>query len=199
VKLIVGLGNPGPRYHGTRHNVGFRVVDSLASRLRIPLEPSGFEGRFGRGRAHGIDLGLLQPHTFMNNSGSAVLAALDALPVEEVSSDLLIVYDDADLPLGRLRLRPRGGDGGHLGLRDVIACLGTHEVPRLRFGIGRSPDAPDTVTHVLQEFAGSESQLVEGALERACAAVESFLLEGIVATMDRFNAAPPIPVEDESG
>jgi PTH1 family peptidyl-tRNA hydrolase len=96
-----------------------------------------------------------------------------------------------------LRLRPRGGDGGHLGLRDVIARLGTHEVPRLRFGIGRSPDVPDTVTHVLQEFSSSESQVVEQAVERACAAVECFLREGIVPTMDRFNVAPPTPAEDE--
>jgi PTH1 family peptidyl-tRNA hydrolase len=198
VKLIVGLGNPGSRYRGTRHNVGFRVVDCFASRFSIPLEHSRFDGRFGQGRVHGSDVGLLEPQTFMNNSGSAVTAALGALPVEEVSSDLLVVFDDADLPLGRLRLRPRGGDGGHLGLRSVIACLGTQELPRLRFGIGRSPDLQDTVTHVLQQFSSSESEVLEQALERASAAVEAFLIGGIVAVMDRFNAPAPTPPESES-
>jgi PTH1 family peptidyl-tRNA hydrolase len=198
VKLIVGLGNPGPRYRGTRHNVGFRVVDAFASRLAIPLEHSRFDCHFGRGRVHGIDVGLLEPQTFMNSSGSAVAAALRFLPVEEVSSDLLVVYDDADLPLGRLRLRPRGGDGGHLGLRSLIACLGTQELPRLRFGIGRSSDSEDTVTHVLQRFSSSESEVVEQALERASVAVEAFLTEGVVAAMDRFNATAPTPPESES-
>ena len=194
MKLIVGLGNPGRRYRGTRHNVGFRVVDCLASRLGIPLEQSRFDSRFGRGRVQGIDVGLLEPQTFMNDSGRAVAAALRFLPAEEISNDLLVAYDDADLPLGCLRLRPRGGDGGHLGLRSVIECLGTQELPRLRFGIGRSPDLLDTVTHVLQQFSSSESEVLEEALERASAAVEAFLTGGIVAAMDRFNA--PVPAED---
>ena len=188
MKLIVGLGNPGPRYRGTRHNVGFRVVDGFASRLGIPLEQSRFDGRFGRGRVHGIDVGLLEPQTFMNDSGRAVAAALGFLPIDEVSTDLLVVYDDADLPLGRLRLRARGGDGGHLGLRDVIASIGTQELPRLRFGIGRPPDSQDTVAHVLEEFSSSETDALAQALGHASAAVEALLAEGIVAAMDRFNA-----------
>lgn len=198
MKLIVGLGNPGRRYHGSRHNAGFRVVDCFASRFRIPLEHSRFDGHFGRGRVHGVDVGLLEPQTFMNDSGRAVAAALRSLPAEDISNDLLVAYDDADLPLGRLRLRPRGGDGGHLGLRSVIACLGTQELPRLRFGIGRSPDLQDTVTYVLQQFSSSESEVLEQALERASAAVEAFLTEGVVAAMDRFNAPAPTPPESES-
>jgi PTH1 family peptidyl-tRNA hydrolase len=198
VKLIVGLGNPGRRYQGTRHNAGFRVVDACASRFSIPLEHSRFEGHFGRGRVHGIDVGLLEPQTFMNDSGRAVAAALRHLPAEDLSRDLLVAYDDADLPLGRLRLRPRGGDGGHLGLRSVIASLGTQELPRLRFGIGRSPDVPDTVDYVLQRFSTSESEVLGQSLERASAAVEAFLTEGIVAAMDRFNASLPPPPEGES-
>jgi len=198
VKLIVGLGNPGRRYHGTRHNAGFRVVDCFASRFRIPLEHSRFDGHFGRGRVHGIDVGLLEPQTFMNDSGRAVAAALRSLPAEDVSNDLLVAYDDADLPLGRLRLRPRGGDGGHLGLRSVIAWLGTQDLPRLRFGIGRSPEVSDTVTYVLQRWRASESEVLEQSLERASAAAEAFLIEGIVAAMDRFNAPPPPPPEGES-
>jgi len=190
VKLIVGLGNPGSRYRGTRHNVGFRVVDCFASRLGIPLEHSRFDSRFGRGRVQGIDVGLLEPQTFMNNSGRAVAAALGFLPVGEVSTDLLVVYDDADLPLGRLRLRARGGDGGHLGLRDLIASIGSQELPRLRFGIGRPPDFQDTVAHVLQEFSDAESDALAKALGRASAAVEAFVAGGIVAAMDRFNAPP---------
>jgi PTH1 family peptidyl-tRNA hydrolase len=190
VKLIVGLGNPGRRYRGTRHNVGFQVVGRFASRLGIPLEQSRFESRFGRGRVQGIDVGLLEPQTFMNDSGKAVAAVLGFLPVREVSSDLLVVYDDADLPLGRLRLRARGGDGGHLGLRDVIASIGTQELPRLRFGIGRPLDFQETVAHVLQEFSNAESDALAQALGRASTAVEVFVVEGIVPAMDRFNAPP---------
>jgi len=191
VKLIVGLGNPGHRYRGTRHNVGFRVVDRLASQLGIPLEQASFDGRFGRGRLEGIDVGLFEPQAFMNDSGRAVAATLGSLPVDAVSTDLLIVYDDVDLPLGRLRLRARGGDGGHRGLRDVIACLGTQELPRLRFGIGRPPDFRDTTIHVLEEFSNSEGEVLARALGRASEAVEAFLTEGIVAAMDRFNAPAP--------
>jgi len=194
VKLIVGLGNPGSRYRRTRHNVGFLVVDQLASRLGIPLEQSRFDSRFGRGRIQGSEVGLLQPQTFMNQSGAAVSAALGVLPVDPVSADLLVVYDDADLPLGRLRLRAQGGDGGHLGLRDVITAVGTRELPRLRFGIGRPPGFQDTVTHVLQEFSTSESDALDQALVRASAAVEVFVTEGIVVAMDRFNA--PVAGED---
>ena len=190
MKLIVGLGNPGRRYRGTRHNVGFRVVERFASRLGIPLEQSRFEGRFGRGRVQDVDVALLEPQTFMNGSGRAVAAALGYLPVHEVSADLLVVYDDADLPLGRLRLRARGGDGGHLGLRDVIASIGTQDLPRLRFGIGRPPDFQDTVAHVLQEFSNAESDALAEALDRASAAVAAFVVEGIVPAMDRFNAPP---------
>ena len=193
VKLIVGLGNPGTRYRGTRHNVGFRVVDRVSARWGIPREQVRGDCRCGRGRFHGIDVGLLEPQTFMNDSGRAVAAALGFLPLDEVSADLLVVYDDADLPLGRLRLRARGGDGGHLGLRDVIASIGTQELPRLRFGIGRPPDFRDTVAHVLEEFSNSESEALIRALDRASAAVETFLTEGIVAAMDRFNA--PITTE----
>jgi PTH1 family peptidyl-tRNA hydrolase len=191
VKLIVGLGNPGRRYCETRHNVGFRVVDCLASRLGIRLAQARFDGRFGRGRLRGIDVGLLEPQTFMNDSGRAVAGALGLLPVEEVSSDLLVVFDDADLPLGRLRVRARGGDGGHLGLRDVIARVGTQELPRLRVGIGRPSDFQDTVAHVLQEFSDAEQEALADALGRAADAAELFVTEGVVAAMDRFNAAAP--------
>ena len=190
MKLIVGLGNPGRQYRGTRHNVGFQVVDCFASRLGIPLEQSSFESRFGRGRVQGIDVGLLEPQTFMNDSGKAVAAAVGFLPVHEVSSDLLVIYDDADLPLGRLRLRARGGDGGHLGVRDVIASIGTQELPRLRFGIGRPPDFQETVAHVLQKFSNAEGDALAQALGRASTAAEVFVVEGIVPAMDRFNAPP---------
>jgi PTH1 family peptidyl-tRNA hydrolase len=195
VKLIVGLGNPGSRYRRTRHNVGFRVVDRFAARLGIPLESSRFESRFGRGRVQGLDVGLLEPQTFMNGSGRAVAAALGGLPVDEASTDLLVIYDDAALPLGRLRLRARGGDGGHLGLRDVIASIGTRELPRLRFGIGRPADLQDTVAHVLQKFSHEESDALAPALDRASAAVETFVVEGIVPAMDRFNAPPEVEGE----
>jgi PTH1 family peptidyl-tRNA hydrolase len=177
--------------------LGFRVVECFASRLGIPLEQVRFDGRFGRRRVQGIDVGLLEPQTFMNCSGEAVAAALRFLPVDDVSRDLLIVHDDVDLPLGRLRLRAQGGDGGHLGLRDVIARVGTRELPRLRFGVGRPPDLVDTVSHVLQEFSSSESEALAEALDRASAAVETFVMEGIAAAMDRHNAVPANPEEPD--
>jgi PTH1 family peptidyl-tRNA hydrolase len=189
VKLIVGLGNPGRRYRRARHNVGFRVLEHFASRAGIALEQIRFEGRFGAGRVHGLDMGLLEPQTFMNESGRSVAAAVRTLPVDDLSTDVLVIYDEADLPLGRLRLRARGGDGGHRGLRDVIAQLGTRDLPRLRFGIGRPPDLVDTVAYVVQEFSEAEAEVLDRALDRATEAVEAFLREGIEAAMDRYNAA----------
>lgn len=189
VKLLVGLGNPGRRYQRTRHNVGFRVVEHFASRSGIALDQNRFEGRFGRGRVHGLDVGLLEPQTFMNDSGRSVAAAARMLPIDDLATDLLVIYDDADLPLGRLRLRARGGDGGHRGLRDVIAQLGTRDVPRLRFGIGRPLELLDTVTYVLQEFSEAEDERLVPALGRVAEAIDAFLEQGITAAMDRFNAA----------
>jgi PTH1 family peptidyl-tRNA hydrolase len=192
VHLVVGLGNPGRRYERTRHNVGFRVAGHLRARWRLPEPEERFDARFVRGRVAslgGLDVGVLEPQTFMNESGASVAAALRKLPVEDPARELLLVLDDADLPFGRLRLRGSGGDGGHRGLADVIARLGSRDLPRLRFGIGR-PELPiETADFVLARFAPEEEAALPGHLDRAAEAVETFLTAGIAAAMNRFNAA----------
>ncbi len=192
MKLVVGLGNPGRRYERTRHNVGFRVAERLRERWRLWEPQERFEGRFARGRVAslgGLDVGVLEPQTFMNESGGSLAAALRKLPVEDPSRELLIVLDDADLPFGRLRLRAGGGDGGHRGLADVIETLGRRDLPRLRFGIGRPSLPMETADFVLARFSPEEEKALPGHLDRAAEAVETFLGAGIAEAMNRFNAA----------
>jgi PTH1 family peptidyl-tRNA hydrolase len=192
VKLVVGLGNPGPRYRHTRHNAGFRVLDVVAARAAAGSPESRFAGRYVEVAVAGQRVGLLAPETFMNRSGEALALALAALPIADPALDLLVVFDDADLPLGRLRLRARGSSGGHNGLADVLERLATAAVPRLRFGIGR-PGAPQgTVDYVLEPFAPAEETLLAEALPRAADAVTCFVAEGIAAAMNRFNGPWPV-------
>jgi PTH1 family peptidyl-tRNA hydrolase len=193
VKLVVGLGNPGRRYASSRHNVGFRIVERWAARRGVALSERRFGGRFGRGDLGGpprVQVGVLEPETWMNRSGEAVAEALRWLPVEQVSSDLLVVVDDVDLPLGRLRIRPSGSSGGHRGLADVIERLGREDFPRLRFGVGRPPGGRDTADWVLSPFDRDEEAALGEAIEAAADAVDVVLVHGVRAAMDRFNAAP---------
>lgn len=161
------------------------------ARLRLTrdaaLDPAC--GRIARGRVAGVETLLMVPGTFMNESGRAVCGILHAHP-GLAPGDLLVAFDDADLPLGRLRLRGSGGSGGHRGLADVLERLDTRDVPRLRFGIGRPEGAVDTVDWVLAGFEPAERPTVEAALERAACAVECFVAEGIQAAMNRFNPEP---------
>jgi PTH1 family peptidyl-tRNA hydrolase len=188
VKLVVGLGNPGREYAATRHNVGVRVVERLAARHGIALASRKFSGRFGRGRIAGADVGLLLPETFMNLSGDSLTEALRLLPVGEIAEDLLVVFDDVDLPFGRIRLRPSGRAGGHRGLGDVIRKLGREDVPRLRFGVGR-PEHPgmSTADFVLQAFAKDEEAKLTSRLDDAAHAIETVFTDGLRTAMDRFN------------
>jgi PTH1 family peptidyl-tRNA hydrolase len=198
VKLVVGLGNPGPRYARSRHNVGFRVLDAVAERARAGPAERRFAGRYAECTLAGERVGLLAPETFMNRSGESVVEALAALPEVDPSAGLLVVFDDADLPLGRLRLRAHGSSGGHNGLADVLAKLGSEAVPRLRFGIGRPLVPTGTVEFVLAAFAKDEEALLAHALPRAADAVACFVADGTAAAMNRFNgqwpeAAPEAP------
>jgi PTH1 family peptidyl-tRNA hydrolase len=190
VKLIVGLGNPGRRYAATRHNVGFRIVERFAETNGLSLTSNRFGGRFGRGRVSGVDVAILEPETYMNLSGGAVEEALNYLPVEDVSSDLLVVSDDTDLPFGQLRIRPGGGAGGHKGLADIIECIGRKDFPRLRFGIGRSPAHLDTADYVLQGFSSEEEKRLAERLDEAVRAVETIVSDELRVAMNRFNRAP---------
>ncbi len=190
MKLVVGLGNPGPDYERTRHNVGFRIVERVAARHRIVLRRErSLHALFGAGRVAGVETGLLEPQTYMNLSGRAVRAALDAHPVDP-RGDLLVVYDDLDLPFGRLRLRPSGGAGGHNGIGDVAAQLGHDEFARLRFGIGRPPTGEDPIAYVLAPFAPDEETRLPAHLDTASDAIEWALAEGVTRAMNRVNAPP---------
>ena len=197
MKLVVGLGNPGRRYGAHRHNVGFRVVEAFAARARIALDAERFGARFGVGMLGERTVGVLEPQGFMNASGDSVAQALAELPVEDPARDLLVVFDDADLPLGRLRLRERGSDGGHRGLRDVLAGTG-EQVPRLRFGIGRPTPLEDTRDFVLAPFDASEEDVLAEAVPRAVDAIVCALEDGLPAAMSRFNATAP-PANDTVG
>jgi PTH1 family peptidyl-tRNA hydrolase len=199
MKLVVGLGNPGPRYAATRHNVGFRVVERWAARRGIALDDERFGGRFGCGRARApgaapLDVAVLEPLAYMNCSGACVRAALGDLDLD--AADLLVVLDDVDLPFGRLRLRPSGGAGGHRGLADVIEALGRSDLPRLRFGVGRPEGGGDTADWVLEPFSAQEEAHLGGRLEAAADAVDAALFEGVRAAMNHVNRAPASEVEE---
>ena len=190
MRLLVGLGNPGPDYAGTRHNVGFRVLDALASRHRIEIQSEAFAGRFGRGTIAGCSVALLEPQTYMNRSGSAVAAALSAMPDLDISRDLILIYDDLDLSFGRLLLRGQGGAGGHRGVADVIDALASHGFARLRFGIGRPPETRLTIEYVLERFPPADEILLTARIDAAVQALETFIADGIEAAMSGFNSEP---------
>ena len=185
MKLIVGLGNPGRRYRATRHNVGWDVIARLAERVGIRVnEDEGF-AEVGRGTIGTRRVLLARPYTYVNVSGEAVrdLRRRHRLRPE----DILIIVDDIDLPLGRLRLRAGGSAGGHNGLKSVIEALGTTEFPRLRVGIGRPPHGVEAADFVLTRFT-EEERMVHETLERAAEAVELAVTEGLPAAMNRVNA-----------
>jgi PTH1 family peptidyl-tRNA hydrolase len=193
--LIVGLGNPGSEYAGHRHNVGFQVVDALAQAHGLAfVRRKAARARVAEGRIGDRPALLAKPRTFMNLSGRAVgrLSRAHEIPPERI----LVVYDDLDLPLGRLRLRPEGGSGGHMGMRSIIDALGSQAFPRLRVGIDRPPGGMDAAEYVLQPFVEEDQALVNDALERAAAAIECWLVDGIVVAMDRFNRPPDLPSPD---
>ena len=189
MKLIAGLGNPGPRYADSRHNVGFAVVDELARRWRADAlrYDRDFVGLLGLGTRGGDELLLLKPATYMNDSGRSVAAVWRYYKL--ATTDVLIVHDDLDLPVGQLRLRAAGSSGGHKGLDDVMRCVGTDEIPRLRIGIGKvHPSA--TVEYVLSRFEAQERPLIEAAITRAAEAVECWRACGIAAAMNEYNRKP---------
>ena len=189
MKVVTGLGNPGERHRLTRHNVGFRVVDLLADRWGLTGQ-----GRVRDGAARlEVQLSdpdervlLVKPMKYMNLSGGPVRAALRQTEADP-ATDLLVVTDDVDLPLGRLRLRREGSAGGHNGLRDIIASLGSNEFNRLRVGIGRPGSSRVTVNHVLATFKPGERELAAESIAAAADAVELWLREGIEAAMNEFN------------
>lgn len=188
VRAIVGLGNPGPGYRNTRHNVGWMVVERLIERWRVPRPRRPRRGQKAQVVAverRGRRVLLVKPLTSMNLSGHAVrlLAHRERLD----SHTILLVYDDLDLALARVRLRPAGSAAGHGGVKSIIDRLGTNEFPRLRIGIGRPPGAMNPIDYVLTDFDAEQMPVIEVAIERAADAVEVVLDEGLAAAMNRFN------------
>jgi PTH1 family peptidyl-tRNA hydrolase len=186
-ELIVGLGNPEPKYDNTRHNIGFAVVDELAKVWQMPLkENKRFQGLFSEGVSQGGQkVRLLKPLTYMNRSGQAVRAVTDWYKVEPRS--VLVIYDDMDLPVGRLRMRLTGSAGGHNGMKSIIAHLSSQEFPRLRLGIGKSDGEKGTINHVLGKFAPEEFKVMDEILYISLKAIELGLKEGIEQSMNRYN------------
>lgn len=187
--LLVGLGNPGPEYERTRHNLGFRVLEHLAHRLGVRFRPGPHRGWWARGVAEGRPVVLLLPQTFMNASGECVGPALRELGIPP--SQMIVVCDDMDLPLGVLRLRPQGGHGGHNGLRSVVAQVG-EGFPRLRLGIGRPPPEQTPIEYVLGAFQPEEGEVVHAMVERAAEALVQAVGHGVEWAMSRYNGPVPL-------
>lgn len=188
MRVIVGLGNPGSEYQRARHNLGFWVIERLAQRWEIPLTRRALLSSLGEGRWKGVQVLLVQPQTYMNRSGEAVARICAHYHLSP--TDLVVVHDDLDLPLGRVRIkRGGGGAGGNRGVASVITALGSKEFVRVKIGIGRPPDRQDPADYVLQPFTWSEEAFILPAVDRAADAVEALLLEGVEKAMARFNAA----------
>lgn len=184
MKLIVGLGNPGPQYQETRHNAGFMVVDRLASGMRATDLARRWHGVVARATFASEKVYILKPQTFMNVSGRSVAAAIRELNPD--NQDILIVYDDLALPLGTLRFRPQGSDGGQKGMRSILECLGHQNVPRLRLGIGADTGLTPR-EFVLKPFSKAELPLLQAMVEQGTEAIQLWLHRGMNAAMNKFN------------
>jgi peptidyl-tRNA hydrolase, PTH1 family len=201
-RLIVGLGNPGAKYDRTRHNIGFDLIDQLAKRWQIPVsDQKRFQGMVGEGWVNRQKIVLLKPQTFMNLSGQSVRSVLDWYKLQP--TEVLVLYDDLDLPLGKLRIRLAGSAGGHNGMKSIISHLGTPTFPRLRMGIGKSQD--ETISHVLGKFSVAEAAIVTDILQLSADAVDLSLGSGVEKAMSKYNnrsvlpePKPPLPVKEQS-
>lgn len=184
---LIGLGNPSRQYSQTRHNAGFLVIDRIAEEANLQLDQQGFQSVYGKGLLNGKQVFLVKPQTFMNLSGEAVGPFIKyyRIPLEQV----LIIYDDLDLPLGMIRIRLSGSAGGHNGLSSVLTAIGDQTVPRLRVGIGRPADGR-VIDYVLSAFSGAELNEFKASINRAAQAGISFVTEGAQAAMNRFNRNP---------
>jgi PTH1 family peptidyl-tRNA hydrolase len=209
MKLVVGLGNPGKQYVGTRHNIGFEIVDAVARRLGWISKPGDFE-KLGRSNFEGlvmdglVALGsrdekviVLKPLTYMNLSGKSIQAAMAFYRLEPV--DLMVVLDDLALPVGKLRIRTGGSSGGHNGLRDIERALGSDQYPRLRIGIDPPPQFVPGKDYVLQPFSAEQLRALSPAIDRAATALLTWMEKGIVVAMNQFNAAEDKEKKDKDG
>lgn len=187
-KLIVGLGNPEAKYAKTRHNIGFEVVDALADAWQLSWQENRrFQGAIAEGKSpHNQKIYLLKPLTYMNRSGQSLRAVIDWYKL--ATTDVLVIYDDMDLPLGRMRLRLSGSAGGHNGMKSIISHLGNQNFPRLRIGIGKSNQIDATISHVLGRFSPQEREIIDKVFPLVVKAIEMSLEEGVEKSMSLFNS-----------
>jgi PTH1 family peptidyl-tRNA hydrolase len=183
-RLIVGLGNPGREYARTRHNVGFVCADRLAKQAGLKFTHRWSQAHVATGSLSGASIALAKPQTWMNNSGDSVHGLAKRFGLR--APDIIVIYDDVDLPTGRLRIREGGSSGGHRGVKSIIERLGADGFVRVRVGVGR-PDSRDTVDYVLSTFDAAESTAIDDAVTRALGAIEAILTDGLEAAMNRYN------------
>lgn len=186
MKLVVGLGNPGKKYEGTRHNIGFEALAVVGRRFLAGDRRGKFEGEWSEAQVAGHKIGLLWPLTYMNLSGSSVLAARDFYKI--ANEDVLVICDDLSLPLAKMRFRAKGSSGGQKGLDDILRRLGTEQIPRLRLGIDPTPPGWDTADYVLAKFTREERTRVDETLSRVAVAVEEWVSQGTSYCMNKYNA-----------
>lgn len=185
MKLLVGLGNPGPEYAKTRHNIGFMAIDKLAEAFSIDVTKSKFQALYGEGNHKGEKIVLLKPMTYMNLSGNALREAMSWYKPD--LDDIVILYDDMDTLVGKLRLRSKGSAGGQNGVKSVIQHLGTQEFQRIRMGIGRPAPGSDPIKHVLMNFRPDEQKLIDEAVSKIPDVIDCIIDQGFTMAMNRFN------------
>jgi PTH1 family peptidyl-tRNA hydrolase len=185
MKLIVGLGNPGKQYEQTRHNIGFIVIDKIAEKLNMRLDQAKFKGLFGAGFVEGEKVLLLKPLTYMNLSGESIRAIMDFYQID--LDDILVIYDDLDLPAGKIRLRQKGSAGGHNGIKSTISHLGTQEFNRVRVGINRPTNGMAITDYVLGRFIQEEQDLIQEAVERSAEACIEWIKKPFLQVMNTYN------------
>ena len=186
--LVAGLGNPGPKYDHTRHNAGFMVIDALADRYGVSVQRTKFNVIYGRGTIEGVDVLLAKPQAYMNRSGPPIRQLADYFRIQREA--VVVVHDDIDLAFERLKIKEKGGDGGHKGIRSLIQAFGGGEFARLRVGVGRSQTRSDVVDHVLGSFSREEQTALDEMLHRSMEAIETILSKGTLEGMNRYNRSP---------
>ena len=189
--MVVGLGNPGPRYQNTRHNVGFLVVEAFARACRIGFREKSEVYQMGSGHIDDQDVLVAKPRTFMNQSGSAVKRLLEKTGVDP--SHLIVIHDEIDLALGRIQIKAKGGHGGHRGILSIISTLQSGQFYRLRIGVGRPPEGQDPAEYVLHPFRSEDQSLLDAVVQRSVEAIRCFVLEGPQKAMNRYNVREKEP------
>jgi PTH1 family peptidyl-tRNA hydrolase len=197
MKIIVGLGNPGPEYAKTRHNIGWMVIDAFGAKFRIRIDKHEKDAMTGGGRVAGGSVLVAKPQTYMNQSGDAIRLLVNAYA--ESLDDLIVVYDDIDLPLGKLRIKPNGGPGTHNGMRSIVAALETEKFARLRIGIGGVDSSGRLRDYVLGEIAPDEEAAINRAIERSVDALVLFVRGDLKRAMNEFNRDEDVTPSSEDG